>query len=809
MKKYLCVHGHFYQPPRENPWLEIIEVQDTAAPYHDWNERVNRECYAPNTASRLYGKGGRIKRIVNNFERISFNVGPTLMSWLEENDKTAYARIVEADKASAKAHGGHGSGLAQAYNHMIMPLATDRDKTTQVKWGIADFKRHFGRDPEGMWLPETAADKKTLQALAENGITFTILAPSQAKAVREKEGGKMTPVNGGIDPTRPYKVKLDAGREITVFFYDGPISQAVAFEEILDSGEKFAKRLKDGFAEQRKWSQIVNIATDGETYGHHHRFGEMALSYALEWIEKSDEIELTNYAEYLSKHPPPAEAEIHENSSWSCSHGVERWRSDCGCSIGGQDWNQKWRAPLREALDNLKTRIDEIYEREGGKIFKDPWEARDGYIEVILDRSEKRANRFLAERAGRELSREERVRALCLLEAQRNSMLMFTSCGWFFDDVSGIETSQLLKYAARAMQLVEDMTGESMESGFLEILKKAKSNIPAQGNGEDIYRRYVLPEKATLSRLLANHAISHTLDANGESGLGKVFEVREKSGEKEEYGDTALYVSRAVARSKITLEEKAMVAATLRLGGADITCFTRPDTGIEDYEPLVKDVFWVWRQRSMAELIRRLDAAFKDGHFTLRDLFMEQRRKAVNVLFADHIMRFVDTYDQLFWRNRRMMDFFVEAKVPPPREFKMAAQYILEKELLDSAGELAKPDAPERMANLLGEMRKWDVDVDLRPVRKELERRLLETIDRLDRERDVDMARNVIQMILAAQTADLGLDLWAIQNRFDSIYKARMETPEDPFYGHPELGKLGILLNFSFGSAARKAPETT
>lgn len=801
MKKYLCVHGHFYQPPRENPWLEIIEIQDTAAPYHDWNERVNRECYAPNAASRLYGKGGRIERIVNNFERISFNVGPTLMSWLEENDKTTYARIVEADRAGAKAHDGHGPAIAQAYNHMIMPLATDRDKATQVKWGIADFRRHFGRAPEGMWLPETAADKKTLQALAENGIAFTILAPSQARAVREKEGGNMTPVNGGIDPTRPYRVRLDGGREIMVFFYDGPISQAVAFEDILDSGENFAQRLKDGFADQRKWPQIVSIATDGETYGHHHRFGEMALSYALEWIEKSGDIELTNYADYLSKHPPAAEVEIHENSSWSCSHGVERWRSDCGCSVGGQGWSQKWRAPLREALDMLKNRIDDIYEREGGKLLKDPWEARDGYIEVILDRSEARANRFLAGLAGRELSRDARVRALRLLEAQRNSMLMFTSCGWFFDDVSGIETAQLLKYAARAMQLVKEVTGEEMEGEFLEILKKAKSNIPAQGNGEDIYRRQVAPEKATLSRLLANHAISHTLDAGGESGLSKVFEVREKSGEREEYGDTALYVSRAVARSKITLEEKAMVTATLRLGGADVTCFTMPDMGIEEYEPLVKEIFWVWRQRSMAELIRRLDAAFKDGHFTLRDLFMEQRRKAVNVLFADHIMRFVDTYDQLFWRNRRMMDFFVEAKVPPPREFKMAAQYILEKELLAAAGELEKADAPERMANLLGEMRKWDVEVDLRPVRKELERGLLEAIDRLDRERDVDMTRNVIQMILAAQAASLGLDLWAIQNRFASIHKARLEKPDDPFYGHPELGKLAILLNFSLAAS--------
>ncbi|MGE5082529.1 MAG: DUF3536 domain-containing protein, partial [Acidobacteriota bacterium] len=355
---YVCIHGHFYQPPRENPYLEAIELQDSAYPYHDWNERITAECYAPNAASRIVDAENRIVKLVNNYAHISFNFGPTLLSWMKELVPNVHAAIVEADEDSRQRFSGHGSAIAQGYNHMIFPLANRRDKVTQVKWGIADFESRFGRKPEGMWLPETAADTETLDVLAEHGILFTILAPRQAKRVRSKRSGRYHDVTGSrIDPAHPYVAKLPSKKRLSIFFYDGPISQAVAFEGLLSDGKRFADRLMSGFSATRQFPQLVHIATDGESYGHHHRFGEMALTYALEEIQNNDAAQLTNYGEYLEKYPNEDLVEIVENSSWSCVHGVERWRSDCGCNSGGHPWNQQWRGPLRAALDWLRDRL--------------------------------------------------------------------------------------------------------------------------------------------------------------------------------------------------------------------------------------------------------------------------------------------------------------------------------------------------------------------------------------------------------------------------------------------------------------------
>ena len=360
----VCIHGHFYQPPRENPWLEAIEIQDSAHPYHDWNERINTECYAPNAASRIVDGERRIMSIISNYARMSFNFGPTLLSWIEMYAPGVYQAILEADRQSIEWRSGHGSALAQVYNHIIMPLADTRDKRTQVLWGIRDFISRFKRFPEGMWLSEAAVDLETLDILAEQGILFTILAPNQAEGVRKLGAGKWKEVSGGrIDPSRAYLCKLPSGRDISIFFYDGPISQAVAFEKILFRGENFISRLMSGFSDERNWPQILNIATDGETYGHHHKFGDMALTYALDHIEKYGKEGLTNYGEYLEKYPPTHEVQIFENSSWSCIHGIERWRSNCGCNSGGRpEWDQAWRGPLRDALDWLREQLASRFE---------------------------------------------------------------------------------------------------------------------------------------------------------------------------------------------------------------------------------------------------------------------------------------------------------------------------------------------------------------------------------------------------------------------------------------------------------------
>ncbi|HET8916453.1 MAG TPA: glycoside hydrolase, partial [Candidatus Binatia bacterium] len=356
MKRYICIHGHFYQPPRENPWLESVELQDSAYPYHDWNERVTAECYAPNSVSRILDGDNQIIQLVNNYSKISFNFGPTLLAWLEAKAPDVYDAILEADRESQKNFSGHGSALAQVYNHMILPLANARDRRTQILWGIRDFQRRFKRLPEGMWLPETAVDIESLEILAELGIRFTILAPHQADRVRPIGGRVWHDVSGSrIDPTQAYEQRLPSGRKIALFFYDGPIARAVAFEGLLSSGEHLANRLVGAFDDGRNRPQLVHIATDGESYGHHHRFGDMALAYALNTIESNQLAQLTNYGEYLERHLPTHQVEIIEKTSWSCFHGIDRWWSNCGCNSGGRPgWNQEWRTPLRGALDTLR-----------------------------------------------------------------------------------------------------------------------------------------------------------------------------------------------------------------------------------------------------------------------------------------------------------------------------------------------------------------------------------------------------------------------------------------------------------------------
>ncbi|HEY7821151.1 MAG TPA: DUF3536 domain-containing protein, partial [Vicinamibacteria bacterium] len=486
--KHVCIHGHFYQPPRENPWLEAVEPQDEAAPYHDWNERITAECYAPNTASRILDDRDRIVDIVNNYSHISFDFGPTLLSWLERNAPEVYRAILDADQESARRFGGHGSAIAQAYNHAILPLAPTEDKELQVEWGFRDFEARFGRAPEGMWLPETGVDLESLEMLAARQIRFTILAPHQAARVRKVGDSRWEDVSGArVDPTVPYLQRLPSGRSITLFFYDGPASRAVAFERLLHRGENLARRLVS-IVRDKESPRLGHIATDGETYGHHHAHGDMALAFALRAIEAQALATLTNYGAFLELSPPAHEVEIFERTSWSCAHGVERWRSDCGCSTGGKDgWNQAWRAPLREALDWLRMRLRPHLKRGEDALFKAPRAALLDYIEVILDRSLENVDRFLSRHAKTPLSSEDRVRALKLLELERQLQLMYTSCGWFFSDVSGIETVQVLQYAGRVIQLAERFGQTQLEPQLLERLAHARSNIHDKGTARQIY----------------------------------------------------------------------------------------------------------------------------------------------------------------------------------------------------------------------------------------------------------------------------------------------------------------------------------
>ena len=568
MERFICVHGHFYQPPRENPWMEELELQKSAFPYHDWNERITAECYGPNGAARLLDKDGRITGIVNNYAHISFNFGPTLLCWLERNDERTYQRILAADRESLDRFSGHGSALAQAYNHAILPLCNERDRRTQVVWGLRDFELRFDRKAEGMWLPETAVDLASLEELAEHGVLFTILAPRQARRIRKIGDDDWTDTkDGSIDPKRAYTVRLPSGRSLTLFFYDGPISQAVAFEGLLHDGPRFVSRLMSGFSDQEERPELVHVGTDGESYGHHHHFGEMALAYALKQIEDEGLARITNCGEFLELHPPSYEVEIYESSSWSCAHGVERWRSDCGCNAGrGKDWNQKWRGPLREALDELRDGMAEPFETQAARLLTSPWEARDLYVDLVTNRSRATRDEFFRRSARRALSAEEQQEVLELLEMQRHAMQMYTSCGWFFDDPSGIETVQNLAYAGRAMQLASvrfGEQGERLEGEFLSRLEGVLSNDPAEKNGRVIYEWRVLSQIVGFEHFVTGEGAAQRTGPSPQHFGYTVTKERETVVWDRGY---RLLVGEARVTSTLTLESKLLTFAAASAG---------------------------------------------------------------------------------------------------------------------------------------------------------------------------------------------------------------------------------------------------
>jgi len=678
MERYVCIHGHFYQPPRENPWLEAIEGQPSAYPYHDWNERIAAECYAPNADARILDGDNRIVAIVNNYASMSFNFGPTLLSWLEDKAPEVYRAILAADQESLRRFSGHGSALAQPYNHMILPLASPRDRRTQVSWGVRDFVHRFGREPEGMWLPETAVDTESLEALAEAGIVFTILAPHQATHVRKlgEEPWQEAPA-AGVDPTMPYSVSLPSGRSIAIFFYDGPSSRAVAFDRLLSTGERLAERLSAGFTEDAGRPQLVHIATDGETYGHHHRHGDMALAYALHTLAAKDLARLTNYGEFLGRHPPTHEAQILENSSWSCAHGVERWRSNCGCQSGlHPGWSQAWRAPLREALDALRDTLAPLWEAKAGALFPDPWQAHEEYVGVVLDRSPETVRRFLATHAGRELAEPERIEALKLLELQRHAQLMYTSCGWFFDDVGGIEARQIIQYAGRVLQLSEELFGAGFEERFLDLLEKARSNDPEAGDGRKIYEESVRPAMVSLERVGAHYGVS-SLFTEGEDEKVYCYGVHRENHRVLTSGRARLVIGSARVSSEVTGESEEVAYGVLHLGDHNLSGGAVRFPGQEAHEKLVASADELFRRADLTESLRLIDRSFGSGVYALRLLFRDERRHVLGLILRPVLREADAVYRQIYEQNAPLMRFLSSNAIAQPRGFRMAAELAL------------------------------------------------------------------------------------------------------------------------------------
>ncbi len=762
MNRFICIHGHFYQPPRENPWLEFVELQDSAHPHHDWNSRITAEAYAPNTASRIIGKEGKIIDIVNNYSKISFNFGPTLLSWMKENSNDTYEKILEADKLSQKNYSGHGSALAQCYSHMIMPLANQRDKWTQVLWGIKDFEHHFKRFPEGMWLPETAADTPTLEAMAGQGIRFTILAPSQA--ARVKEAGKWIDTGDSIDPKQPYKVNLPSGNSITVFFYDGPISNDIGFGGLLKNGEGFARRLLSAFSDGHE-PELVHIATDGETYGHHHRFGDMALSYCMYHIESNGLAEFTNYGQYLEKNPPALEAEIVERSSWSCAHGISRWMEDCGCNTGGHpSWNQKWRKPLREAMDWLRDSAAEIFENRAGELLKDPWQAREGYIAVILDRSPSNIENFLKENCARELDMQDKIRVLKFLEMQRHAMLIFTSCGWFFDEISGIETVQVLMYAARTLQLIKELEGTDLEKDYMSILEKAPSNIEEYENGSRVYAGFVQPAVLDLLRVGANYALSSIFEKYPEQTMMHCYSIKSHMHERAKMGIQQLAVGSAELVSDITWESAALKFAVLHLGDHNLTggIHHNSKNSFKEVQDHIKESF---KRSDIPKTVTLMQKFFGSRNYSVWHLFRDKQREVMAKVTSRGLKEIEQLNRQIYEHNYPVMQAMNQMNIPLPEAFSSSLKFIFETDLLNLLKD--KKAKIKKLSKLVEEIGRWPIELDRQLISYVASNTINLMMERLyQAPRDRVLLETMASFLKILQPLGLDYGLWKAQNLY-------------------------------------------
>ena len=810
-KKFICIHGHFYQPPRENPWLETVELQDSAAPYHDWNERIAAQCYAPNGAARILNEKKQITRILNNYARMSFNFGPTLLSWLKENAARTYRNILVGEQRSRSRYGGHSSAMAQVYNHIIMPLASERDRITQIRWGIADYKSHYGSAPEGMWLAETAADTETLELLAQHGIKFTLLAPHQCRQVRPiKDGAAWTETPGAsVDTTQPYLLRFKSGVSIAVFFYNGPASRAIAFEGLLNSGDNFYARLKSGFKEGTQ-PQLMHVATDGESYGHHHKHGEMALAYAMLLLERDKTVRLTNYGRFLAGFPPEFECEIEDNTSWSCVHGVERWRSNCGCN-GGLPYNQLWRAPLRQALDELRDALIPLTEQEGAKLFEDVWAARDGYIEVILNRADENTDRFFAQHQSRELEEAERVRAIELMEMQRHTQLMYTSCGWFFDDIGGIETVQIIAYAARVLQLAKKLFGqlaEELESKFLERIAEAKSNEPSRGDGAEIYKASVTTMELGLEQVAAHYAISSIFSTFTEQTDLYCFRVRRISYEVYTSGRGRLALGRVHIASAITGEQGTFSFAALHFGDQNITAAVKAYSDAEgaEFEAFCRKAMENVQQAYFPEVIRLLDRYYGHVDYSLTSLFRDEQRRIVQLILNSTLRDIETSLTTIYEDHASLLHYLSQAGLPKPPALALAAGFALNAGLRRALGMDPIDQAQVRALLIAAKSDKVPLEtaalsylvdqrMKLAMVALQMSNGSLEKLDRA-----LTMARNLAEL-------PFELNLWQAQNIWYEILRSSKDgltalKPEDRPRWDKTFNELGSCLTIDGASVS-------
>ncbi len=800
-KKYVCIHGHFYQPPRENPWIEEIEREDSASPYHDWNERINLECYRANTAARLVDNSNRIIDLMNNYSYFSFNFGPTLLHWLERHHPWVYQAVLDADRESLRTRGAHGNAIAQVYNHVIMPLANERDKLTQIRWGIRDFEHRFGRRPEGMWLAETAVDRDTLLLMAKEGIKFTILSPYQAARWRFLKGDTAwrDAPSATIPNGRAYRYFCGAGKYIHIFFYDPALARGVAFERLLEDSGRLLKQIDDTWSLRDPSSGepwLVNVATDGESYGHHFKFGDMALAAAFEKLRRDPLAEIVNYGWFLSSFPVVAEVEIFERTAWSCAHGLGRWSDDCGCHLGGEPgWNQKWRAPLRKALEYVRDSLDVHFETRMSKLCAEPWGVRDEYIDLLLDRKNQLAG-FLAKHLRGGPDSPNVSLFLELLEMQRFSLLMFTSCGWFFDEISQLESVLILKYAAMAMQLAERTGSPSLEPQFLKMLTQAPSNLPEYGNGANVFLRKVKPEAVSMARAAANYAIQSLARSARRKFQIYSFSILPQKEEDLGFSPVKCLYGLVSVRDDRTLDKEDFLYAVTHFGGLDFRCSVKPDPGEGEYETILASLQDSIEEQNTIKMVRVLDEKFGTDYFGLEDVLKDLRASIALDVSREALGGFTDLQRTLFNTYKPLLLSLRQFGIKIASDLRVSIRRVLSddaeslvEEILAHEGERVSTDASwdstdfffrvhmARLNSLQEEAKSWGVSLNLEEISEKLGKflvRILTSLIQTFNERD---AGRFLRLLTLCRAMSIWPETWKLQTLYFQFVTKGIENP--------------------------------
>ncbi len=837
--RFVCIHGHFYQPPRENPWLDEVERELSAAPFHDWNERILQECYRSNMAARIVDSQNRILQMCNNFNFLSFNFGPTLLRWIERRAPAVYEAILNADRESCKRFGGHGNAFAQVYNHIIMPLASRRDKVTQVRWGVRDFEKRFGRRPEGIWLAETAVDRETLEILAEEGIRFTVLSPFQAARWRfiKPEEGQWRDASGGEIPTgRPYRFQCSGSRHVDLFFYDQSLAHGIAFERLLEHSGKVIERIDAVHAGRpageagirEPW--LVHSATDGESYGHHFKFGDMALAAAFRELTRDPHTHIINYSAFLAQFPPVAEVEILENTAWSCAHGIGRWQDDCGCNVGAQPgWNQKWRRPLRDSLNRLRDLLAVHYEREMGRLAKDPWKVRDDYVNVIPDTGRIRTD-FARVQTGRDLGAPELNRFYQLLEMQRCAMAMFTSCGWFFNEISELEAVLVLSYAARAIQLAEESGAPSPEPEFLQILQKAPCNVAEFANGADVYLKKVKPRVVSTDRVAVAYVLRSFVEPSAASPRLYFYHVSHRQQEDLGASPIPCRYGRIAVRDERTLDQKEFLYALLHFGGFDFRCSVKPFETSAEYDSILKALRQSVEEQNTVQIIRILDQSFGKSAFSLHDVFRDMRSSIALRMTQGPMKLFSDFQRHLYEDHRSLMRSLNRWGIELPDDMRVLVKRVLShevqllvKEMVEHEQQPASRDSlgeeadffhrahMGRLRSLLMEAHTWKAAIISADTAEMLGIAMLDILEGLYESFAPQSAARILRLIEICRLLEIRPHLWEMQTQYyklagkgmkDREYASRLHNCEGLF-----VNQLDDFLHCRFAELLGKSPE--